>query len=97
MASQYVSGQQVRLKATFTNAAGEPAEPTTVKFKVKNGEGAVTNYEAPTKDATGVFHQDITITEAAGGTACTWYYRAEGAGAVVAAGETFFTVAQSQF
>jgi hypothetical protein len=94
--SSYSAKQQVRLKAVFTNEVGAKVDPTTVVFKVKDTLGTVTE-PAATKDAVGEYHTDITVTEAAGGLGGTWYWRAEGTGAAVAANETFFTVRTSQF
>ena|SRR5437660_666663 len=95
--NQYVWGQQVRLLATFTNAAGAKVEPTSPKFKVKDGGGVVTEYAAPTKVELGVYEQLVTITEAAGGASATWSYRAESTGGTVAAGEQTFVVLASVF
>jgi hypothetical protein len=93
MASGYVVGQQIRLTALFTTSVGAPVDPTTVVCKVKDGAGTEIDYPAPVRDSTGVYHQDITITKPAG----TWYYRFEGTGAAIGAGETSFGVQQTVF
>jgi hypothetical protein len=88
----YVVGQQIRLSAAFTTSAGIPVDPTAVTCKVRDGAGASTT-PAVVKDSTGVYHADILITKPAG----TWYYRFEGVGAAIGAGETSFGVQQTQF
>lgn len=90
----YDVGQQVRLSFTFRNLAGELADPTTVTVKVQDAAGAETSYSDAVHDSTGRYHKDITITTPGGG---VWYYRAEGTGALVAAGETSFPVRQTVF
>lgn len=93
-----VPGDVVRVTTDpgFTNAAGAPADPTTVNLLWKVGSGgAVTTWTRPAagpdtqivKDATGVYHADIPVVEAG-----VHYFRWEGTGAVVAAEEGRFSV-----
>ncbi len=92
----YTIGQLVRVTGTFTNVAGAAADPTTIKFKyltpaaktslVYGTDGALV------KDSTGVYHVDLTLDKEG-----KWRYRFEGTGALIAAGEGEFQVANSPF
>lgn len=93
----YVVNQQIRLTGTFTNAAGVLTDPTVVTVKVQDAEGTEITYADAIKDSTGVWHKDITITKPASGGGGTWYYRFEGTGALIAAGESSFAVQQTVF
>lgn len=96
--NEYDTGDQVRMTATFKNAAGALADPTTVVFKYRqSGSVAATTLTygvdgAVVKASVGVYHLDIT--PAASG---DWHYRAVGTGAVVAAAENSFRVLNSFF
>lgn len=93
----YNVNQQVRLTGTFYNQAGQLKDPTTVTLKVQDAEGNETTYLDSVRDSEGVWHRDITITKPVGGGGGSWYYRFEGTGALVAAGETSFPVQQTVF
>jgi hypothetical protein len=92
----YDKGDLVRVTATFTNSAGAATDPTAVTCRVKSPT-ATTVYvygtdAALVKDATGVFHLDVSAA-----TAGQWYYRWEGTGAVEQADEGAFVVTASAF
>lgn len=97
----YVVKQQIRLTGTFTNAAGERKDPTTITVKVQDAGGTQKTYvgegEGVVRDSEGVYHKDIEITKPAGGGGGNWFYRFEGTGALIAAGETSFAVQQTVF
>lgn len=94
--TKITKGSLIELKGTFKNRAGTLTDPTAVVCKVKDPEGTITTYNWPvgtvTKDATGVFLQDVTVNKDG-----TWSYRFEGSGAVVAARESSFFVEKSSF
>ena len=63
----YDIGDLIRSSVTFTNSAGESADPTTITFKFKIDDETVTTYLYLTdaelvKDDTGDFHVDISPT-----------------------------------
>lgn len=93
----YTVGALVRLSATFTDADGDPANPTTVTFKTKAPDNSIANYVFPDDAAVinptaGSFYVDITVDQSG-----AWCYRAEGAGTVQAASEADFEVDESCF
>lgn len=93
----YTLGALVRLSASFADANGDPANPTTVTFKTKAPDATVANYVFPDDAAVinpspGAFYVDITADQSG-----EWCYRAEGAGAVQAASEADFEVEESCF
>lgn len=88
----YFVGQEVRLTATFFGDNDELAEPSTVAFKVIDGEGNQITYAAPSKVSAGAWEQLVSITCSG-----TWTYRAEGAGAINAAAQKSFGVEPDPF
>ena len=95
MANTYDDGDSVRLAVSF-NIKNVLTDPTTVTLKVQDPSENETDYtyalSEVTKDATGQYHKDITLDEVG-----TWYYRFEGLGAAVAAGEDNFEVRATEF
>lgn len=89
----YHPGMTVRLTASFTDAAGAAANPTTVTLVVETSDQTDTSY-SPTNSATGTYVYDYVIADACpvGRT----YYRFKGTGAIVAAAEGCFYVKQSE-
>lgn len=92
----YDAGDLVRTSVTFTNSAGNPADPTDITFYVTNPDGTVITYEYGTdaelvKDDTGDYHVDLTPSVYG-----MWYYRFVGTGDVISAGENFFVVKRSR-
>lgn len=85
------TGDTVRLTAAFNNAAGAPADPTTITLTLSvNGAVSTLTYGASAivKDSTGVYHYDYLVP-----TALNMYeilYRWAGTGAVTAAQEGMF-------
>jgi hypothetical protein len=84
-------GDIVRLKTDppFTNAAGTPTDPTTVKVRWRRfNEETVWTYGVGSqvvRDGAGVYHADLEVTEIG-----TYYFRWEGTGTVEAAEESTF-------
>jgi len=91
----YDINDKVKLEITFTQNS-VAADPTAVTLKVQDPSGNETSYTYAlgqiTKAATGNYYKEISVDEAG-----EWYYRFEGTGGVVAAGENMFYVRQSQF
>jgi hypothetical protein len=96
MSNVFAVNQRVRLSVAFANSAGAATDPTTVALKYKNpGGGIATKTYALAeviKDSTGNYHYDVDVTLAG-----RWFYRFEGAGALVAAHEAAFMVSESVF
>ena len=95
MANVYDVGDSIRLAASF-NIKNVLTDPSSVTLKVQDpseNEDSYTYGAAQiTKDATGQYHKDITLDEVG-----TWYFRFEGTGAAVAAGEGNFEVRATEF
>src|SRR4030042_1401554 len=91
----YEIGDKVRIKATFT-VSSVKTDPTTITLRVKDPSGIITVYTyvggTITKDATGMYHRDISITQSG-----EWFYRWEGTGAVETADEAYLVVENSEF
>lgn len=90
MTATYLSGSLVRSIATFTNALGAAADPTTVTLKYSASGGPVTTAVYPAapiiKDSAGVYHADLDTTGLLGGAAQQFIVEWKGAGAVQAIG-----------
>ena len=87
----------MRVSLAFTNDAGSPADPTTVRGRFRDPSGAVTTYlhgtnPALAKDSVGNYHFDVDPDDDG-----EWRYRGEGTGAVRAAAEGRFSVRDSTF
>jgi uncharacterized protein YfaS (alpha-2-macroglobulin family) len=92
----YKVGASVRCSGAFTNEAGDPVDPTTITFRVRKPDGAVTVYVYGTdaqlvKDGVGAYHVDLAATLAG-----RWAYRFEGTGAAPSADESLFLVEASR-
>jgi hypothetical protein len=95
-------GQAIRLTASFLNAAGAAADPTTVTFKYApvivnpppdpTATSDVFGVGSTVKDSTGNYHLDFT-PNAAG----NWVYQAIGTGTVAAVATGHFRVIPSPF
>lgn len=86
-------GDLVALAAAFVNAAGSPADPTTVTLAIRDPTGALVDpAPTPTHGATGAYTYDLAITRAG-----VWRYRFAGTGAVVAAEEAKVFARSSSF
>ena len=97
MANSYDGGDLVRVSLAFTDENGTDADPTTVRGRFRDPDGAITTYLYGTdaelvKDATGRYHFDVSPA-----TSGEWRYRGEGTGAVQAAAEGRFSVRASAF
>lgn len=93
--NRYDVGDQVRLWGVFKNLAGADADPDTIICKHQDPSGNETTITYPTgmtKASTGRYYVDLTIDEAG-----TWYYRFNGTGAIIAAGEQSFIARATQF
>lgn len=89
-------GDQVRVTVTFTTTnGGTNVDPTTVKLKIKNPAGTITQYTYPSgvnKDVSGIYYRDFQVTDSG-----RYYYRWEGDGGNPSATESWFTVKESEF
>lgn len=94
----YDRGQTVKLTTAFTDAAGVPANPTTVICKVEKPDGTETTYTAASSPAianpsTGTYTLIINVDQSG-----MWTYRWEGTtGSTVAADEQQLHVLGSVF
>jgi hypothetical protein len=91
----YDKGDSVRLKCTFTvNSVN--TDPTTITLRVKDSDGTIAVYTYAggtiTKSAVGIYYKDVTVSNDG-----IWYWRYEGTGTVIAAGESSFIVRPSEF
>lgn len=91
-------GELVRVTSSFKNIAGNFIDPSVVTLKLKINTHTVVVYVYGTnaeviKDSTGVYHCDVSATEAG-----TYRYRWEGSGTIgQSAGEDSFIVKASHF
>ena len=93
--SAYQKGQTIKLTFSFTNAAGAPANPTTVTAKVEKPDGTETSYATPTitNPSTGTYELIVT-----GDQSGQWTYRGLGVtGTTSAVCEGMFSVLLSAF
>lgn len=94
----YALGSLVRVSAVFTDEAGAPIDPTTVKCAVlAPGElPAVQTYSAGggsiTRTSAGQYHMDIDAAAVG-----EYHYRWYSSGTGQAAAESYFMVAPSRF
>lgn len=86
----YEIGDLVRLTGSFANQNGTLTNPTTVTLMVRNPDGTTMMVSSLTNSSTGIFYSDYPVSESG-----LYYYRYAGAGAVTAAIEAQFQVAQS--
>lgn len=88
----YDIGNVSRLTGSFYNLSNALADPTTITLRVKDPNGAVTVYTGGdiTHVSTGVYQYDLDLTLAG-----YYYYRFEGTGALVAAGDNQLFVTNS--
>ena len=91
--NHYDIGDDVRVSITFTDEAGDPADPTTsVTLKFSDPSGNVTTWVSGVdaevvKDSTGVYHADIPASSAG-----TWAYSWIGVGTTDAMDDGQFIV-----
>jgi hypothetical protein len=95
----YPEGSNVRFSVEFrTPPAGPLVDPTTVTFKIRRPDtNVVVTYTYPPvgniiKDSTGKYHADYTCDFPG-----EWYYRWEGAGAYIGAGEKYVCIMETAF
>jgi hypothetical protein len=79
-------GDEVHAVGLFENAGGALIDPTTVSMDVTTPAGVVTTV-TPTKDATGVYFSDVTLTESG-----DWTFRIYSTGTGRAAATATLTV-----
>lgn len=91
MANTYQSGSSIILTGTFKNVAGVLTNPTAVTCKVRTPTKTL-DTPTTTSSATGIWTASYSLLDANHG---TYYYRFEGTGAVQAAAEASFKIAES--
>jgi protocatechuate 3,4-dioxygenase beta subunit len=97
-ANNYTYGERIRGTFTITDFAGDPVDPSTVKFfhlRPDSSEALEWEYSVDpeiTQDSAGVYHVDLD-TDAEG----AWKYRWTGSGNVATAKEGMFYVDDSPF
>lgn len=94
---RYDVGDRVRVYAEFRNEEGVPAAPTTIVARVKPPVGNVVSYTYGSAAelvqlSAGSYYIDIDVSAPG-----EWYYRWEGTGDVVAAGEGQFIGLPTEF
>lgn len=88
----------VRVKAAFTDDAGDPADPTTVTFRIRTPAGVESAYAfggpggEVVRDGLGLYHVDVTVTESG-----RWHFRTEGSAPAQAAEESSAYVRETLF
>jgi len=93
MANTYDIGDLVRITGKFSTLAGTALDPTTVTLIVKTPDGLSQTLAYPDgvqRTALGTFLATFVTTMSG-----AHYYRWQGTGAVVAAGELYFFVQES--
>lgn len=90
-------GNIARIKALFLSSSGAPADPSTVKVKIRTPAGAESELTyltdaAVLRDSVGAYHVDVTLAQVG-----AYRFRWVGAGALVAAQETSLSVGPSGF
>lgn len=83
----YDVGDLVRLTATFSNAAGVLASPTTVTLTVTKPDGTAASGTTPSNTGTGTYRHDLAVDQ--GG---IWRYRWVSTGDPTTAEEGIFFV-----
>jgi len=92
MANTYQSGSSIVLTGTFKNASAVLTNPTAVVCKVRT-PGRTLATPTTTSASTGIWTATYSLLDADHG---TYYYRFEGTGAVQAAAESSFLIAESK-
>lgn len=92
--STYDIGSVSRLIGIFTALDGTLTNPDEVTLYVKDPLGNVTEYTGGqlVNDSAGVYHYDLTLSVVG-----IYYYRYEGAGNLIAAGDSQLQVTSSPF
>ena len=90
--ARYPQGQPVRLSATVRDVTGALVNAGTISLVVKlaqaDGTQAVTGtYASPVNDSTGLYHQDVPVTDLAANGHYQYAWTSTGAGAGVSYGE----------
>jgi uncharacterized protein YfaS (alpha-2-macroglobulin family) len=91
----YDVGDRVRFSVAFKDEEGADADPTTITFKLRSPTRVFYTHTYPddiTKDNTGQYHLDFTLTGPG-----EWCYRFEGTGAVETAAEGTLKASASNF
>lgn len=91
MANTYQSGSSIVLTGTFKNPSAVLTDPTVVVCKVRT-PGRTLATPTPINTSTGVWAATYSLLDADHG---TYHYRFEGTGAIQAAAEGSFIVAES--
>ena len=88
-AGTYDIGNLAALTGTFTNQQGAQADPSSVVMRYKKPNGTILT-ATPTKSSAGIYSYLLALDIAG-----TYYFRFEGTGALVAAGDGSLIVTDS--
>lgn len=96
MSSPYVSGSLITSTATFSNAAGTPADPSVVTLAYRKGYGTTVTVVYPdppiTRTGTGVYQADLDTSGFTGPDNQLWTIQWSGSGNVQAINVSSWTV-----
>lgn len=93
MATKYIEGTTVKVKAEFRNVDNVLIDPSTVNLKYKTPDGTVTTKTSPDVLNTGVGLYEIYVTLTDAG---KWAFRWEGSGNNGSVNEAVIMVQNSQ-
>lgn len=60
---RYSTGQPVRVSTTVRDITGALVNPTTLTLTIQKPDGTTQSYASPVNDGTGLFHQDVPVTD----------------------------------
>lgn len=97
MAGSWLVGEVTRLRLEILDAEDLPADPSTLRLKVKTPGGVVSVYSWPfapelVRTAVGVFYADVPLLEPG-----TYAFRFESDGPLMGASERLLSVRKSVF
>lgn len=86
----YDIGTESQFSGTFKDETGALVDPSSVLIRIKSPNGAVGVF-SPTRASIGVYTYNVTLDQYG-----YWYYRFEGTGSLVVAGDNSVFVMNSQ-
>ena len=89
MSGTYDIGGSSRLTGTFVDLNGNLADPSSVTVRIRQPDGSTVTFSG-TRISVGLWKYDLALAQVG-----IYYYRFEGAGAIVAAGDGYLTVVNS--